>query len=475
MNSLEKSVPEGDLSPPKRSGMPLIAIAGRPNVGKSTLFNRLIRKRRAITDPTPGVTRDPIFEEWEIEGHRVRLADTGGLRPRQSAMDSLVAEKSYSVLAEADIILLMLDVTEVTPEDEILMENLRAAAPRVMLVVNKVDNPAREEQLWNFYTYGFTPVYGISSAHGLGIGELEEALLQRLRDGGLVSGEDVSEPDEEAVAEEETEGGERRLIRLAVMGKPNTGKSTLANRLSGTESSIVSDIPGTTRDVIVGSFSFKGTDFKVLDTAGLRKKKRVGENIEFYSFNRAVQTIDEADIVLMMIDSAEGLSEQDKKIANLVVEKGKGVVLVLNKWDLIQHIPNQLEAVKNRTRFLFPILAFAPLVPLSAKTGQGLEKVLHTVWGVWKQLNKRVETAKFNQHLSRWLEEYQIPRGKNTYYKIFYGTQTSAHPVQFLLFVNHIKGFPKTYLQYITNCIRKELGFSSVPVEIHLRERRRSG
>lgn len=449
------------ISTASEKKLPLIAIIGRPNVGKSTLFNRLIRKRRAITDPTPGVTRDPIFENWEVDGYPVVLADTGGVKFEHEGLDALVAEKSYAVLANADVILLLLDVTEVTPEDETLIEALREYSSKIILVVNKVDSPARDDLVWEFHSFGLPRVLGISSTHGLGVGELEEEIADLVDFSGCKRTYDDG-------------GEENRIIKIAVMGKPNTGKSTLTNQLTGTESSIVSEIPGTTRDVVIGDFSYRGTSYQILDTAGIRKKKKVGENIEFYSVNRAIKTIDEADIILMMIDSVEGLSEQDKKIASLIVQKGKGIILVLNKWDKIKHIPNQLEAVKDRTRFLFPILGFAPLIPISAMTGEGVEDLLNMVWGVWKQLNRRIDTGPFNQAIKKWLEEYQIPRGSNTYYKILYGTQTSQHPVQFLLFVNHKKGFPKGYVQYVTNKIRKDLGFPSVPVEIYLRERRSS-
>ena len=259
MNDLISLVPEMKV--------PLIAIIGRPNVGKSTLFNRLIRKRRAITDSTPGVTRDPIFEEWDLEGHTVMLADTGGLKLDQEGLDYLVTEKSYAVLKKADVILLMMDITEVTPEDQTLIEALRPYTDKIILVVNKVDNPGREDQIWEFYSYGIKDVVGISSAHGLGIVEMEEALLEM-----------IDFPENEEM--EETEDEEKKEIRIAVMGKPNTGKSTLTNQLTGMESSIVSEIPGTTRDVVTGNFTYKGTDYIVLDTAGIRKKKKVGENIE---------------------------------------------------------------------------------------------------------------------------------------------------------------------------------------------------
>ncbi len=456
------------------NGKPLVVIAGRPNVGKSTLFNRLIRKRKAITDPTPGVTRDPVYAEWSLLGNPLTLVDTGGVKLEQAGLDSLVTGKSYAMLEKADLVILMVDATEVTPEDEDLIERMRPYSDKVLVAVNKVDTPARDVLVYEFYSFGFTHVLGISSEHGLGIGELEDAVIELL---GIT--EAPYEQQDIPAAEGSDESGESlpagtadNPIRIAVMGKPNTGKSTLVNLLTGTDGSIVSDIPGTTRDVVTGHFTYRGTHYRILDTAGIRRKKRVGENVEFYSVNRAIRSIDEAHIILIMVDSTEGLSEQDKKIASMIVGKGKGAVLVLNKWDLIRDIPNQLEAVKDRTRFVFPILNFAPLVPISALEGDGAEKLLDTVWAVWRQLNRRVDTGRFNKALKDWLEQYQIPRGSRTYYKILYGTQTSANPVHFLLFVNHVKGFPKGYLQYVKNRIRKDLGFTSVPLEIHLRERR---
>ncbi len=450
------------ISPPSentetQARVPVISIIGRPNVGKSTLFNRLIGKRRAITDPTPGVTRDPIPERWLLGNHPVTLVDSGGVKVDREGLDGLVADKSIGLLDKSDAIIFMMDCTEVTAEDRELLEFLRPYSEKLVLVVNKIDDPKREDLLWEYYEYGYQRILGISAAHGLGIEELEEALMGML---DLISLDEA--PDQED------------RVKLAILGKPNTGKSTLANLLVGEDISIVSDIAGTTRDVVMGAFSYKGSDFTVLDTAGIRRKSKVEEDVEYYSVNRAIKTIDEADVVLLMIDSIEGLSDQDKKIANLIVRRGKGIILVLNKIDLLTGIGNELDAIKDRMRFLFPILSFAPITSISALKGQDIGKLLDTVWSVWKQLNKRVDTAHLNDAIRTWGEAYQPPRGSSGHFKVYYGTQISANPVKFLLFVNRIKDFPQIYIQYLKNNIRKDLGFSQIPIEIDLRERRRN-
>jgi len=437
--------------------LPLISIIGRPNVGKSTLFNRLIGKRRAITDPTPGVTRDPIPERWLLGNHPVTLVDSGGIKVDREGIDGAVAEKSLSLLSMSDVVLFLVDCTEVTPEDMELFKTLRPYTDKVVLVVNKMDDPSREDLLWNFYNYGYQRVIGISGEHGRGIEDLEDACL------GMLDMERTDEiPDEP------------ETIRLAVLGKPNTGKSTLTNLLTGRDVSIVSEIAGTTRDVMRATFTYKGTDYTILDTAGIRRKSKVEEDVEYYSVNRAIKTIDEADVVVLMIDITEGLTEQDKKISQLIVRRGKGIVLCLNKMDKLKGVPNEIEAIEDRVRFLFPLLSFAPLVPISALDGSCVDKLLDSVWAVWRQLNKRVDTSELNERLKEWQEGYQPPRGSEGHYKVLYATQVSVTPVRFLLFVNRVKGFPDSYLSYIKNSMRKSLGFPSIPIEISLRERRRN-
>lgn len=439
------------------TSLPLISIVGRPNVGKSTLFNRLIGKRRAITDPTPGVTRDPIPERWLLGNHPVTLVDSGGVKLNKLGIDGLVREKSLSLLEVSDAIIFMMDCMEVNQEDQALLEELRPYTDKVVLAVNKVDDALRDDTVWNFFQYGYQRVVGLSAAHGLGIEELEDTLL------GMLSLERVEEiPDEP------------ESVKLAIMGKPNTGKSTLTNLLTGRNVSIVSEEAGTTRDVMKATFVYRGTDYTVLDTAGIRRKSKVDEDVEYYSVNRAIKTIDEADVILLMIDALEGLAEQDKKIASLIVRQGKGIVLCLNKIDKLSGTPNELEAIKDRVRFLFPILSFAPIVPISALEGMEIGKLLDVVWLVYKETQKRVDTSLLNDRLKEWTTAQEPPRAPNGYYKVLYGTQVSAAPVRFLFFVNNVKNFSETYISYLKNCIRRDLGFSHIPIEISLRERKRN-
>lgn len=436
-----------------------VVIIGRPNVGKSTLFNRLVGKRRAITDPTPGVTRDPISEKWILGGHAVNLTDCGGVKLDLEGLDDQVSKKSLSLLDKADAIIFLMDCVTVTPEDQMLIKKLRPYTDKIVLTVNKIDDVTREDLIWNFFKFGYQRVVGISSSHGLGIDGLEETLMGML---DLDSEEDCEEEQLE------------KVLKIAVLGKPNTGKSTLTNLLTGEDLSIVSPIAGTTRDVVKGGFSYKHINFEILDTAGIRRKAKVEEDVEYYSVNRAIKTIDEADVVLLVIDVKEGLAEQDKKIADLIVRRGKGVVIVLNKIDLLKGLGNELNAVEDRVRFLFPVLNFAPVEFISSQKAKNIDKLLDTVLKVNAQLDKRVDTAALNNALSSWAEQYQPPRGSEGHFKVYYGTQISARPVKFLFFINRRKEFPQMYVQYLKNCIRKDLGFTQIPIEIDLRERERS-
>ena len=413
-----------------------VLIIGRPNVGKSTLFNRLIGKRRAITDPTPGVTRDPITERWILGGHAVNLTDSGGVKLDLEGFDELVSKKSLSLLDSADAIIFLMDCTTITPEDQMLLKKLRPYTDRIVLTVNKIDDYTREDLIWNYFAFGYQRIVGISSAQGLGIDSLEETLMGML---------DLDDETDSATDLQEEE--DKHSLKLAVLGKPNTGKSTLTNLLTGQDLSIVSPIAGTTRDVVKGGFRYKGTEFTILDTAGIRRKSKVEEDVEYYSVNRAIKTIDESDVVLLVIDCKEGLAEQDKKIANLIVRRGKGVVIVLNKTDLLSVIANEEQALEDRVRFLFPVLNFAPIEFISAAKAKNIDKMLDTVLKVSSQLQKRVDTAVLNQALVTWEDAFQPPRGTEGHYKVYYGTQISAAPVKFLFFINRKKDFRrKTFL-----------------------------
>jgi len=453
----------------KRKNLPTVVLVGRPNVGKSTLFNRLLRKRRTITDPTPGVTRDPVQADALINGKPVRLIDTGGFKldrltgnrkaENSNSIDDLVVERTLATIERASLIVLLLEAGEITSEDEEFIRILRPYRERLIVAVNKTEGGRREADAWNLLSYGFDKVFMISAEHGDNIGDLTEEIIKRI---------DFSETVEE-------EDNEHRPIHITILGKPNTGKSTLSNRLTSSNASIVSDIPGTTRDVIEGSFRWKSRDFTILDTAGIRRRTKVNENIEYYSVNRAIKTIDEADIVILLIDSEEGLSEQDKKITALAHNKGRGIIMALNKWDTAPKVKNAFEAARDRIRFLFGKMEFAPVLPISAKDGTGIDKLLNTVITMYSQLNTQVETSRLNQHLQRWLEQNPPPSGPQTRFSVKYAVQSSANPVEFIFFVSRPKAVSEAYVSYLRNRIRKDLGFSFVPVEVKLRASSKKG
>jgi len=315
-----------------------------------------------------------------------------------------------------------------------------------------VDNEKRLQSVWDSYRFGFPTVVGVSAAHGMGIDDLEEAVSRMLPEG----------------QEEQSEAPENEEIRIAILGKPNTGKSTLLNTLLKSERSLVTDIPGTTRDVVEGRFSHKGSEYVILDTAGIRRKNKVTESVEYYSVHRAIQSIESADIVFLVVDVLEGISDQDKKIAQHAVRQGKGIIIVMNKWDLVDDLPNRIAAETDRIRFLFPALHFAPVVFISARDGKGLDPLFKAAQKVWKQLHVSVDTPSLNKLLAGSVE-FHRPRGKRRY-RTKYITQTGTNPVRFVLFVNIKKGFPASWVGFLTNRIRKEFGMPDIPVLMELRE-----
>jgi GTP-binding protein len=456
----------------KYHNLPTVVLAGRPNTGKSTLFNRLLHKRRAITDPTPGVTRDPIETDGFIAGKPVRLIDTGGFkleRPvvpskygrikteNSNTIDDLVLEKTLDVIKKANLIVLLLEAGEITSEDEEFIALLRPYQNRLIVAVNKTEGGRREADSWKLLSYGFEKVFMISAEHGDNINDLVLEIINRL---------DFSSV---------TEAEENKPIRIALLGKPNTGKSTLSNRLTASNASIVSDIPGTTRDVVEGSFQWKSGarnrayDFLILDTAGIRRKTKVTENIEYYSVTRAIKTINDADIVILIIDAQEGLSEQDKKIAALAHDKGRGIIMALNKWDTMPVVKNTFETTVDKIHFFFGQMEYAPIIPLSAKDGSGVDKLLSTTIKMYKQLNTQVETSRLNKALERWLEEYPPPSGPHTRFNVKYAVQNSVNPVRFIFFTSRSHAVSEAYISYLRNKIRRDLGFSLIPVDVKIR------
>ena len=429
----------------EKNKIPVAAIVGRPNVGKSTFFNRLIRRRKAITDPTPGVTRDPVSHIYERNGLKVKLIDTGGVRLSKEGLDPLVSSRSRETAKEADILILVLDAMETTAEDEDLIRFCRAYADKLMVTVNKVDSPQREAAAYAFYAYGFPEIFMISAEHNIGIDEWEEAFARRLEAAGFQASDEF---------EDETTEEKEPPLRIAVR-------------------SLVSDIPGTTRDIVEGRFRFGNRDFTVIDTAGIRRKRSVGENVEYYSVNRAIASIEDCDIVFLMIDAEKGLAEQDKKIAAQAVNRGKGIILVLNKWDLVPPHRDAQRAAADRIRFLFPVLSFAPIVFISAKDNQGIPTLLKTALKMEAQFHNKISTNKLNTALAEWIYENPIPSKGKIKYKVKYLTQLSAAPVKFAVFVNRKKGFPDSWMQYMVNRIRSVFGFKDVPIRLEIKENRR--
>ncbi len=445
----------------KYRNQPLIVIVGRPNVGKSTLFNRFLRKRRAITDPTPGVTRDPIEDEAFINGMPVRVMDTGGFKldrvpgTASALMDELVVEKTLASLKKADEILLLLEAGPATAEDEEFIALLRPYRKKLVVAVNKTEGGRRESDAWNFLQYGFDDVVFISAEHGDNMIELGEALTKRL---------DFSRVEE---------GEEERPIRVAIVGKPNTGKSTLSNRLTGTDASIVSDIAGTTRDVVEGAFAFRGRQFQVLDTAGIRRKSRVKEDIEYYSVNRAIKTLKHADIVFHMIDAKEGLAEQDKKIISHATSEGLGVIFVLNKWDTMDQDKKTLKDTIKNMKIMFGQMEYAPVLSLSALQGTGVKELLNAAIGIYDQLSRKIDTSVLNVALNDWVVAAPPPQGRANKFKIRYIVQTQTNPVKFLLFATRPEAVTDSYVAYIRNRIRKDLGFEQIPVVVEVKGSRK--
>jgi GTPase len=439
---------------------PVVVIAGRPNVGKSTLFNCLMKKKIAITDPTPGVTRDPVEGTAIICGKPVYLIDTGGYKlerdagTKEAELDELVVEKSLDEINRADLILLLLEPGRITAEDEELILRVRPYWKKVIAVINKTEGGRNKDIAYEYAKFGFTELLFISAEHGDHIEELSQLIVARL--------------DFTRVIESE----KKPVIRLAVMGKPNTGKSTLSNRLTHTEASIVSDYAGTTRDVVEGKFSYNGSDFQVLDTAGIRKKVKVKENVEYYSVNRAIRTLDECDIMILMIDASDGLDEQVKKICSLAYERGRGIIFALNKWDTQEKGRTAFKSAVDNIHIMFGQMEYAPVVALSAIEGKGIKDLLDTAIELYKQLTRKIDTSALNTALKDWLFQYPPPASRAIHFKIRYMTQTGVNPVSFLIFATKPEVVPQTYVTYLKNKIRTDLGFDKIPVQLEMKASR---
>ncbi|NLI53870.1 MAG: ribosome biogenesis GTPase Der [Clostridiales bacterium] len=435
---------------------PLVAIVGRPNVGKSTLFNRLIGRRVAIVEDTPGVTRDRIYQDAEWLNYAFTLIDTGGIEP---ASEDIIAQQmrrqAQLAIDTADVILFLVDGREgMTSADMDVAEMLRRSNKPVVLAVNKVDAPKFEDSMYEFYSLGLGDPYTISSSQGLGLGDLLDAVVQDFP---------------KDLEEEETE-----RINIAVVGKPNVGKSSLVNALLGEERTIVSDIPGTTRDSIDTQFSQNGREYTLVDTAGIRRKRSVeDESIERYSVIRSLAAIRRADVVLIVCDASQGLSEQDVRIAGYAHEEGKASVLIVNKWDLIEKDTHTMNEFKKSLGADLAFMSYIQMLFISAKNGQRVNKVLEAVDSAFEQSRRRITTGQLNDTVSEAVMMNEPPSDKGRTLKIYYATQASVQPPTFIVFVNDTEIVHFSYERYLENFFRKTFGFEGTPIRIFFRSKKK--
>ena len=435
--------------------MPVVAIVGRPNVGKSTLFNKLIGQRVAIVNDTPGVTRDRIYGECEWRSRKVTLVDTGGIEPySDDVILSQMRRQAELAIDIADVIVLVTDVKTgvVATDSEVAAMLLKSGRP-VVLCVNKCDGIGEPPaEFYEFYNLGLGDPIQVSSVHGHGTGDLLDAVFEHL-------------PEE---AEEE-EGLEN--IRVAVIGKPNAGKSSLINQIAGEDRCIVSDIAGTTRDAIDTQIENDYGRFTLIDTAGIRRKSRVDDEIEKYSVIRAQMAIDRSDVCVIMIDATEGFTEQDSKVAGLAHEAGKGCVIAVNKWDAVEKDGRTMQEYRKKLEVDFSFMAYAPMVFISAKTGQRLDQLFELIQRVANFNAMRITTGMLNDVLAQATARVQPPTDKGKRLKIYYMTQASTKPPTFVCFVNRAELFHFSYQRYLENRIRETFGMEGTPIRFLIRER----
>lgn len=436
--------------------IPTIAIVGRPNVGKSTLFNRLLKKRKAIVHAREGITRDRVYGEMEWTGHVFRLIDTGGFIPVDvDEFTSAVREHARQAMAEADLVLFMVDGREdPTASDRVLAQLVRESGKPVIVAVNKCDSKTADVQLNKFYEFGMEPMRPVSALTGRLSGDLLDEIVSEL---------DLKRPD--------MEQDDKSAMRLTIVGMPNVGKSSLANALLQREQSIVTPVPGTTRDSVDSHLRWHGKTVTLVDTAGLRKKSKAMDDIEFYSTVRSRKAIQSCDVALVLIDGAKEFGKQDKSIASLVIKNGKGLILIVNKWDLVEKETHTLMEYTKEIRRKFRALEHYPILFISALTGQRISKVLETANVVFENSRKKVSTNGLNTFLKSAQVQRQPPAEKGKVIRIKYITQVHHSPPVFALFTNYPKLVPVTYKRYLENRLRAKFDFEGVPITLSFRRK----
>ncbi|MCI8384577.1 MAG: ribosome biogenesis GTPase Der [Clostridia bacterium] len=434
---------------------PIVAIIGKPNVGKSTFFNYLVGSRISIVQDTPGVTRDRIYAETNWRGRSFTLIDTGGIEPdSEDIILSQMREQANLAISMADVILFLTDIKQgVTASDKEIAVMLKKSGKPIVLVCNKADNFEKDQQeVYEFYNLGIGEPYPISATNAIGIGDVLDKIYESFP----------------AKSENEKE---ENITKVAIIGKPNVGKSSLINHILGENRAIVSDIAGTTRDAIDTEFENEKGKYTLIDTAGIRRKSKVKESIEKFSIMRTLLAIERADVCLMLIDATEGVTDQDAKIAGEAHEAGKGVIIVVNKWDMLEKETGTLEKYKKEVYDKLKYLSYAPIIFISAKTGQRVHKLFDLINYVAEQNAMRIATSVLNQVINEAIAIVQPPTDKGKRLKIYYGTQASTKPPTFVIFVNNKQLFHFSYERYIVNQIRKEFGLEGTPVRIIVREK----
>ncbi|WP_456370639.1 ribosome biogenesis GTPase Der [Thermodesulfatator atlanticus] len=435
-----------------------IAIVGRPNVGKSTLFNTLTRTRKALVEKSPGVTRDRVYGTAEIAGRMVTLIDTGGLLPGdEDRFAREILSQAEKALDEADLVLFVVDGQEgVTPVDEELASLLHKKEKPVIVVVNKLDGPRLDEALSEFYALGFDKVIGISAKHKRNLEELEHAIEEFLPE----------ETEEEEIKEDD-------IVKLAVLGRPNVGKSSLVNRLLGEERMIVSDVPGTTRDSVDTLLELpNGRKYLLIDTAGIRRRPRIKQRVEKFSVDKALEALRRCDIALMVLTAEEGITDQDQKILSQIDKNHKGCLILVNKWDLLDGKREEANIMLQQIRYGARFIPWAPILTISAMTGRRVKEILPLVDEIYAQYSTRVPTWKVNKALEQITTDHSIYASTGKRIKFYYGTQVGVRPPTFVVFTNYPDEIPKSFERYLKNRLREMLGFDKSPVKVIFREKR---
>jgi len=442
---------------PSLSPMPLVAIIGRPNVGKSTLFNRILGKRTAIVDDVPGVTRDRNYADTNYRNRPFRLIDTGGLEPSASdGMLALIRRQSELAIAEADVLILLMDGRAgLTPQDQEVVQLLRGTTKPLFVVINKIDTPKTEVLVADFYQLGIESLFPVSAEHGIGVADLLDALYPLLSD--------------QQDAEEQNP-----IPRVAVVGRPNVGKSTLVNAVLGEERVVVSDVPGTTRDAVDSLATYEGRQYLFTDTAGIRRRGKVDRGIEGYSVARSLRAIGRSDVAVLLLDGEEGITEQDTKISGLVIRQGRACLMLVNKWDLHEGDAQARQRCELDLKRRFPFLTWAPVLFGAAVKPGSLRHLFPTIDDVYASFTRRIPTGELNQLLQAILETHPLPSRKGKPTKITksaFITQVATRPPVFALFVGHPENMTPAYLRFLEHRLREKYGFSGTPIRLLVRKK----